>query len=164
MSLKSSKLGSCPRGQVLGKIPFLPALPRFVKGSWGAGLLVASRLAHPCGGCFPPASLSLDEGVVLGMGPRVVSVTPTEAGLPKVQAAALGSQLHPLHLPRELLTAPIHPLPASGEMSTLPHCLGISPETLSAFCCPYLHLFGFIYPLTSSPHSLSASPSLCQPC
>lgn len=40
---------------MLGKMPFLLALPRFVKDSWGAGLVVAPMLAHLCGGSFPPA-------------------------------------------------------------------------------------------------------------
>lgn len=152
----------------MGKIPFLLALPRFLKGSWGWWHL--RWLTHVEAASHLP--LSLDEGAVLGMGPRLVSVTPTEAELPRAQVAALGPcpagalSSVPCTSPGSAPQIPSIPFQPRERcpLPTLSHCLGISPETLFSFCCPYLHLFGLIYTLTSSPLSLGASPSLCQLC
>lgn len=123
---------------------------------------------HPCWlTCVGAAShlpLSLAEGVVLGMGPRVVSVTPTEAELPRGQAAALG--------PAQLgLSAP-HPAPLRGAapqlpsipfqpqercpLPTLSHCLGISPETLhfAVLICTSLGSFISLHLLFLLVHAL----------
>lgn len=113
-----------------------------------------------------------------GMGPGVVSVT-TLLTCPRAAPRGLGqvaptagcpaqpgcSRLIPLSSPGTQLRSS-HPSPSSpGErcpLPTLSHCLGISPETLPAFCCPYLYLFRLIYTLASSLLLLGASPSLRQ--
>lgn len=90
--------------------------------------------------------LSLGEGAVLGMGPPVVSVAPTEAELPRAQAAALGPcpagalSSIPCTTPGSCSTAPIHPLPASGEVSTT-RSISLSGNFSCDYVCILLSLF-----------------------
>lgn len=110
------------------------------------------------------------EGAVLGTGPGVVSVAPPEAELPGFglqhwapaqPGLSAPSPAPPRGAAPQLPSIPFQPRERC-PLPTLSHCLGISPENLSAFCCPYLHLFRLIYTFTSSPLPLGAFSSLCQ--
>lgn len=124
VSLKSSK-GGAPQGTSVGEDSFPPNTSQVCSWGWW----------HPCWLTHVEAvshlPLSLDEGAVLGTGPRVLSVTPSEAEVPRVQAAALGPcpagalSSVPCSSPESFSTDPIHPLPASREVSTA-HSISLS--------------------------------------
>lgn len=168
--LKGSRLGGGPRGQVLGKIPFLPALPRFMKGFLGRWAGGGIRAGSPVRRQLPTVPVSQMRELCLGRdlgwsqwhllrlsspGFRLQHWVPAQPGL------SAPSPAPPRGAAPQLPSIPFQPRERC-PLPTLSHCLGISPETLSAFCCPYLHLFRLIYTFTSSPLPLSASSSLCQ--